>query len=90
MVIWDTDFADDTDKNLNNRKGFVMPQDSQPKQFTEDLCQHNGFVGNEFAAPEEEVAAQPAATEVPAAVEPTELNLDVESRLAAIHNPENQ
>lgn len=54
---------------------------------------HNGFVGGEFVVtpqPEEVPVVDTENTEDAAKPEPTDLNLDVESRLAAIHNPDNQ
>jgi hypothetical protein len=50
-----------------------------------------GFAGDEFSKTGEPPVEVPVVAEVATSdqTEPTELNLDVESRLAAIHNAEN-
>jgi len=65
-----------------------------------DPRKHRGFVGGEFTVtpqPEEPEPVQPepvqdteGTEDTAKPEEPTELNLDVESRLAAIHNPDNE
>lgn len=60
-----------------------------------DPRKHRGFVGGEFAVTAEPTAETEAVLDTEGTVdtgkpESTELHLDVESRLAAIHNPENQ
>jgi len=64
MVSLDTEFADDTDENLNRRK-FVMLQEFDPVAARN----HNGFRGGEFVVdtPKPEVAAEVPATEAAAA-----------------------
>ena len=58
-----------------------------------DPRKHRGFVGGEFTVtpqPEEPVQDTEGTEDTAKPEEPTELNLDVESRLAAIHNPDGQ